>query len=131
MNPSRTAAIERLATVVCDQELGHPTRVAVDGTTASGKSTIARELTTAVKRAGRSAVHLSMDGYHHPRDHRWRKGPLSAEGYYEDAYDFQAFVTNVLVPLGPDGNGRFTARIIDLVTDESIDEPPVLAPADA
>ena len=131
VNPSRTESIERLATVVCNYQLGHPTRVAVDGTTASGKSTVARELTAAVATMGRAAVHLSMDGYHNPRERRWRKGPLSAEGYYEDACDFQAFVTNVLLPLGPGGNGRFRARIIDLATDRAIDEAPVQAPSDA
>jgi uridine kinase len=131
MNPSRTEVIAGLATAVCNQELDHPTRVAVDGTTASGKSTLARELTAALKTKGRHVVHLSMDGYHHPREHRWMKGPLSAEGYYEDAYDFPAFVSNVLMPLGPNGDGYFKARIIDLATDQSLDEPPVLAPLDA
>jgi uridine kinase len=131
MGASRNECIERLATVICDLNLGHPTRVAVDGTTASGKSTLARELTDAVTAKGRQPIHLSMDGYHHPRQHRWRKGPLSAEGYYEDAYDFSAFVANVLGPLGPQGNLRFKERIIDLATDQAINEPAVLAPADA
>ena len=131
MNPSRNLSIERLATVVCDLQLAHPIRVAVDGTTASGKSTLARELTDAVKAKGRQAFHLSMDGYHHPRQHRWRKGALSAEGYYEDAYDFPAFVTNVLMPLGPDGDRRFKERIINLATDQAINESAVIAPADA
>jgi uridine kinase len=131
MNPPRTEAIAGLATAVCNQELDHPTRVAVDGTTASGKSTLARELTVALKTKGRPVFHLSMDGYHHPREHRWMKGPLSAEGYYKDAYDFPAFVSNVLVPLGPNGDRYFKARIIDLATDQPVDEPPVLAPLDA
>ena len=131
MNPPRTESIERLATVVCTHGLAHRTRVAVDGTTASGKSTIARELAVAVTNGGRPAIHLSMDGYHHPLAYRWKKGPLSAEGYYEDAYDFQAFVTNVLLPLGPGGDGRFRPRIIDLAADRPIDEPPVVASSDA
>lgn len=131
MNTPRTEVIARIATIVCNQKLDHPTRVAVDGTTASGKSTLARELITAVRMQERQAVHLSMDGYHHRRAHRWMKGPLSAEGYYEDAYDFPTFVTNVLMPLGPDGDGYFKARIIDLATDQPVDEPPLLAPPDA
>jgi uridine kinase len=131
MNPLRTESIEQLAKVVCNLDLGHPTRVAVDGTTASGKSTVARELAAVVASAGRPAVHLSMDGYHFPAEYRWRKGPLSAEGYYEDAYDFHAFVGNVLLPLGPDGNGHFTPRIIDLAADQPVDELPILATADA
>jgi uridine kinase len=131
MSPSRNVSIERLAAVICDLKLAHPIRVAVDGTTASGKSTLARELTDAVTTKGRQPIHLTMDGYHHPRQHRRQKGPLSAEGYYEDAYDFPAFVTNVLTPLGPQGDRQFRERIIDLATDQAINESAVLAPADA
>jgi uridine kinase len=131
LGASRTETIKRLAAVICDLKTGHPTRVAVDGTTASGKSTLARELTDAVAAKGRRVIHLSMDGYHHPRQHRWQKGPLSAEGYYVDAYDFPAFVANVLVPLGPRGDRRFRERIIDLATDQAINEPAVVAPAGA
>jgi uridine kinase len=131
MSPSRNKSIERLATVICNLTLDHPTRVAVDGTTASGKSTLARELSDVVTAKGRQAIHLSMDGYHHPRQHRRKKGPLSAEGYYEDSYDFPAFVANVLIPLGPNGDRQFRARIIDLATDRAINESAVLAPGDA
>jgi uridine kinase len=121
----------KLAAFVCLLKREHPTRVAVDGTTASGKSTIARELTEAVEAVGRPAIHLTMDGYHHPRAHRYRKGKLSAEGYYEDAYDFNAFVQKALLPLGPDGDRRFRTRIIDLPSNESVDEPPEVAPDDS
>jgi len=131
MNPPRHECIERLATVICNLQFDHPTRVAIDGTTASGKSTLAGELTDAVSAQGRRAIHLSMDGYHHPREHRRQKGTLSAEGYYEDAYDFPAFVNHVLKPLGPTGDRRYQARIIDLVTDQAINEPLTLAPVDA
>jgi uridine kinase len=131
MSPSRNLSIERLAACVCALHLAHPVRVAVDGTTASGKSTLARELTEAVAAIGRQVIHLSMDGYHYPRQHRWKRGPLSAEGYYEDAYDFEAFVKNVLTPLGPKGDRRFRERIIDLATDLAINEPAVVAPVDA
>jgi hypothetical protein len=41
------------------------------------------ELTDAVQALGRPTIHLTLDGYHHPRDHRYQKGKLSAEGYYE------------------------------------------------
>ena len=128
---TRPDTIAELAAYVCSQHRDHPTRVAVDGTTASGKSTIARELTEAVEGLGRPAIHLTMDGYHQPRDHRYRKGKLSAEGYYEDAYDFTALVRRVLVPMGPDGDRRYQTRIIDLDSDRPIDEPSQVAPADS
>ncbi|HEY3672140.1 MAG TPA: hypothetical protein VGN51_14495 [Acidimicrobiia bacterium] len=111
--------------------LGHPCRVAVDGITGSGKTTMADELaavlsagvlSAGVLSVGRADVHrLSMDGYHHPRAHRHRRGRDSDDGYYEDAYDFAAFAMQVLVPLGAtdkDGATRsYRPAIIDLATD--------------
>lgn len=109
---------------------GRPLRVAVDGITASGKTTLARELTAAVAARGRSAAHLSMDGFHNPRAVRHRQGRDSADGYYADAYDFAAFARLVLEPLGPGGDRKYRERIIDLGSDTPIDEPPVAAPDD-
>lgn len=129
--PTREHVIGRIADYLTTRQPGHPLRVAVDGITASGKTTLARALATAVAEHGRRAVHLSMDGFHHPRAHRHRQGRDSAIGYYQDAYDFPAFARSVLVPLGPGGDHRYRSRIIDLASDEKIDEPSVTAPADA
>jgi uridine kinase len=127
----RARVIASLASAVCRDAPGHPTRVAVDGVTASGKTTLAGELAAAVAVAGRPAVHLTMDGFHHPRAHRHRRGRTSARGYYEDAYDVAAFAREVLVPLGPGGSRRYRTAIRDLASDEPIDEAPVEAPEDA
>jgi uridine kinase len=109
----------------------HPMRVAVDGITAAGKTTLANELAESVAQRGRPALRLSMDGYHHPRAHRYRQGRNSADGYYEDAYNFPEFARLVLVPLGSGGSHAYRQRIIDLPTDETIEEPAILAPAGA
>jgi uridine kinase len=109
----------------------HPLRVAVDGITAAGKTTLANELAESVAQRGRPALRLSMDGYHHRRAHRYRQGRDSADGYYEDAYDFPEFARLVLTPLGPGGSRAYRQRVIDLPTDEPVDEPPILAPSDA
>jgi uridine kinase len=127
----RAAVVVELAALVCGYELGHPTRVAIDGVSAAGKSTLAGELAEAVAATGRPVVHLTMDGYHHPRAHRHRQGRLSAAGYYEDAFDVDAFAANVLAPLGPGGDRRYRERIHDLATDDRVDEPPATAAADA
>ncbi|MEV7405368.1 hypothetical protein AB0N93_33870 [Streptomyces sp. NPDC091267] len=129
--PTRDQVIDRIADHLSAQDPGHPLRVAVDGITAAGKTTLARALTSAVAGRGRPAIHLSMDGFHHPRAHRHRQGRESAVGYYQDAYDFPAFARTVLTPLGPGGDRRYRARIIDLASDQQIDEPPVTAPAAA
>ncbi len=131
MQPSRNSVLQQLASIVSHSQLDHPTRVAVDGITASGKSTLARELSRIVMKLGRPVVHLTMDGYHNPREHRYRKGRLSAAGYYEDAYDFEALARRVLLPLGPGGDRRYRERMIDLASDQPADEPAVEAPQDA
>lgn len=126
----RNQVLGRIADHLASRSPGHPLRVAVDGITASGKTTLARELTAAVAARGRPAAHLSMDGFHNPRAVRHRQGRDSADGYYADAYDFASFARLVLEPLGPGGDRRYRQRIIDLASDTPIDEPPVTAAED-
>lgn len=114
----------RLACRIAGIQLGHPTRVAVDGVTASGKSTLAREIAGAVGDLGRPVIHVSMDGFHHPRARRHRQGRASASGYYEDAYDFAALARCLLEPLGPGGDRRYRTSVIDLDTDTATTEQP-------
>lgn len=57
-----------------------------------------------------------MDGFHHPREIRYRRGSLSPEGYYRDAFDYDAVHAQLLEPLGPGGDRRYrtaTALIRD------------------
>lgn len=128
---ARAAVVQELAKLVVAWDLGHATRVAIDGVSAAGKSTLAGELAAGVAAGGRPVLQLTMDGFHHPRAHRYRQGRLSAAGYYEDAFDVTAFAEHVLVPLGPGGDGSYRARIHDLASDDPIDEPPATAPAGA
>jgi uridine kinase len=127
----RVRVLGRIADHLVARQPGHPLRVAVDGVTAAGKTTFARELAAAVTARGRTAIHLSMDGFHHPRAHRHRQGRDSSAGYYADAYDFPTFAATVLDPLGPGGDRRYRERILDLASDTAVDEPPVTAPQDA
>ncbi|CCQ14748.1 Uridine kinase [Rhodococcus sp. AW25M09] len=116
---------------VLSRDPGHPLRVAIDGVTASGKSTCARRLVDSIAVQGRPVVHVSMDGFHHRRDHRYRQGRTSAMGYYRDAYDFEALLANVLIPLGSNGSNAIRRRIIDLASDEPVDDLPEVVAADA
>lgn len=128
---ARALVIGRIADHLCEQPRDHPLRVAVDGITAAGKTTLAVELAAAIVERGRPSIHLSMDGFHHPREHRYRQGRDSALGYYQDAYDVEAFARLVLGPLGPDGDRRYRAAVLDLATDQPVVAEPLTAPADA
>lgn len=127
----RARAIREIASLVCRDDLGHPMRVGVDGVTASGKSMLAGELAQAVTGCGRRVIRMTMDGFHHHREHRYRRGRMSGEGYYDDAFNFAALAQHVLVPLGPGGTRRYRTRVIDLASDERIEEPALEAPVDA
>jgi uridine kinase len=122
------SVLEDVAGSIEALELGHPVRVGVDGITAAGKTTFANALGDRVAATSRPVIRLSMDGYHHPRAYRHRQGRESADGYYEDAYDFDAFATNVLEPLGANRTRMYRPAIIDLAADTTIDTAPIAAP---
>ncbi|HEV7734676.1 MAG TPA: hypothetical protein VGR62_21060 [Candidatus Binatia bacterium] len=102
-------------------------RVAVTGITASGKSTLAAALVQRLRDLGRVCIHLAVDGFHHPRAIRYRRGRESAEGYYRDAYDYGQLLSRVLRPLGPGGDGTYVDRVFDLETDAPIAVQPTTA----
>jgi len=78
-----------------------PLRVAIDGRCASGKTVLANELasTITVTRPGVEILRPSVDGFHHSRERRYRQGEYSATGYYEDAFDYQTLIDDLLLPL--------------------------------
>lgn len=127
----RTDVLGALADSLIEQQDERPLRVAIDGITASGKTTLGNELTSAIVERGRPVIRIRMDDFHHRRAHRYRQGKDSARGYYEDAYDFDTLNQRVLRPLGPDGDLLFRSRIIDLTSDTPVDEPPELAEPDS
>jgi uridine kinase len=117
----RDLLVAEVARLLLVRAVGHPLRVAVDGITCAGKSTFADELAAAVTGLGRPVARVSMDGFHHRREHRYRQGRQSGDGYYEDAYDFRRAARELLAPLGPGGSLRYRDRILDLVTDRPVD----------
>ena len=109
----------------------HPVRVALDGVDAAGKTTLADELARGVGGRGRPVIRASVDDFLRPRAERYRRGPDSPEGYYEDTFDYPALRAALLTPLGPDGDRRYRTAAFDLATDTPLDAPPREAPTDA
>jgi uridine kinase len=87
--------------------------VAVDGPDAAGKSTLADRLAEALPVP---AVRASIDGFHQPRELRYARGELSAEGYYRDSFDYPALLGGCLRPFR-DGATRVTVATYDHRTD--------------
>lgn len=72
--------------------------IAVDGVDGSGKSTFADALAITIRRLGRPVIRASVDGFHNPREVRYRLGRHSPEGYFLDSYNYDALRRSTLFP---------------------------------
>jgi uridine kinase len=124
-------AIENVAKRILELSLSHPVRVAVDGRTASGKTTFADALAAIMQPGGRRVIRASVDGFHRPSVERHRQGRMSPEGYYQDARDLEAIRHLLLDPLGPRGDRKYVRASFDLDRDEPLDGEPERATEDA
>jgi uridine kinase len=86
-------------TIVSRKPEGRALKVAIDGRCAAGKSVLANELEALISPRGFQILRPSVDGFHHPQERRYRRGEYSAQGYYEDAFDYEAVVESLLRPL--------------------------------
>ncbi|MEV0288832.1 MULTISPECIES: cytidylate kinase family protein [unclassified Kribbella] len=120
-----------LAAAVGGVANGHPTRVALDGVPAAGKTTLADELAVVLRADGREVVRATIEDFLTPRSVRYRRGEDSAEGCYHDSFDFEAMHRVLLDPLGPGGDRKVRTAVYDKLTDTARVEPMVTAPADA
>jgi uridine kinase len=102
---NRTDLIEFLVgEIVRRKKASRPLLVSIDGRCASGKTMLADEIasTIAIRDPKLEVLRPSVDGFHHPREYRYRKGESSALGYYEDAFNYAAVIECVLAPLSQD-----------------------------
>lgn len=127
----RDQLIGLLADAVGSVTVAHPTRVAVDGPPAAGKTTLADELAAVLRARGRYVIRATVDDFLFPRARRYRRGEFSAEGCYVDTHDHGSLNRVLLDPLGPGGDRRFRHTVYDHATDTVLSPPPTTAPADA
>ena len=76
-----------------------PLKVGIDGRCAAGKTMLADELGQVLGGRGFEVLRPSVDGFHHPRERRYQQGEYSAQGYYEDAYDYGSVASALQEPL--------------------------------
>ncbi|MEV6964142.1 uridylate kinase [Hamadaea sp. NPDC051192] len=128
---TRGELLGRLAEAVGSIAVAHPTRVAVDGPPAAGKTTLADELAAVLRERGRDVIRATIDDFLFPRAQRYPRGEYSAEGCYFDAHDYAALNRVLLDPLGPGGDRGFQPAVYDRTTDTVLSPPVTTAPADA
>jgi uridine kinase len=109
----------------------HPVRVAIDGSAAAGKTVLADELAISLRGRGRDVIRASVEGFLRPRIERYRRGPESARGCYEDSFDYDRLLAELLRPLGESGSRLYRTEIYDRHTDLLLDAEQMEASVDA
>lgn len=114
----RTDVVTALAEIMTSLRVAHPTRVAIDGRSASGKTTFADALAEAVRARGREVLRASIDDFHWP-GHKWRsqRDEWTPQTYFEQGYDYTSFQDLLLQPLGPGGTRRCRTALFDAYHD--------------
>jgi uridine kinase len=128
---TRDEVLGRLAEAVGSVTVAHPTRIAIDGPPAAGKTTLADELAVVLRAQGRDVIRATIDDFLFPRAQRYLRGEYSAEGCYFDTHDYDALNRVLLDPLGPGGDRRFQPAVYDRTADTVLSPPVTTAPADA
>jgi uridine kinase len=121
------AIVEAIDAVSCS----HPVRVAIDGPAAAGKTMLADELAIALRGRGREVISASIESFLRPRVERYRRGPESARGCYEDSFDYDRLLAELLRPLGESGSRLYRTEIYDRRADLLVDSEQLEASADA
>jgi uridine kinase len=91
-------------------------RVAIDGRTAAGKTSLGHEVAEGLAGRGRPVLRASLDDFKRPWSEAHRYDRISGEGYYRNAFDLDAMRSLLLEPAGPDGDGRVALCSIDPLT---------------
>ncbi|SDU04103.1 uridine kinase [Halopseudomonas salegens] len=73
-----------------------------------------------LRSSGASVIRASVDGFHHPRAVRYRRGRYSAEGFYRDSFDYARLKQALLDPLSPGGTGKFVPAVFDHPSDSPV-----------
>jgi uridine kinase len=131
-SPVRRELIDGLASRILGISPGR-LRVAVDGYTASGKTSFAHELAAAIRLQGRPTLRASFDDFKRPWREAREKGydRVSGEGYYRNAPDFDSARRLLLEPAGPRGSGTVVLCAHDPLTGVDHRHITVEAPIDA
>ncbi|GIE98780.1 cytidylate kinase family protein [Paractinoplanes rishiriensis] len=128
---TRAELLGHLAEAVGAVTATHPTRVAIDGPPAAGKTTLADELAVTLRAQGRDVIRATIDHFLFPRAQRYPRGEYSAEGCYFDTHDYDSLNRILLDPLGPNGDRSFQHAAYDHTTDTAMSPPVGTARADA
>jgi uridine kinase len=115
--------IDEIARVIMGMRSAFVTRVAIDGVDGAGKTVFGDKLGRRLEASGAKVIRASVDGFHHPRTIRYRRGRHSPEGFYQDSYDYATLQHALLDPLSPGGSGRYVTAVFDHTADSPVKLP--------
>lgn len=127
----RNNLIAQLVEIICEEHRPHPLRVAIDGVDGVGKTYLADELIDPIEKQSRTIIRASSDSFHHSSRIRYKRGKDSPEGYYHDSFNYEAIISELLKPLGPDGNRKYRRSIYDYRKEQYNQSPILIAPKDS
>ena len=128
----RNTVLTVLAARVLSVSRPHPVRVAIDGCSTAGKTTLAGELADALRRrTSRVVLQIGIDHFMRAVELRTAYPLDTPESYYLDSWDLTAICEQVLLPLGPGGSRRYLDEVhpqqrADLVIDNCDPAAPLL-----
>lgn len=115
---TRTVVLSDLAVRIAGIKLDHPVRVAIDGVDAAGKTSLAGELHGLLIEYDRPVVQASIDQFHNSEAVRYSQGRTSPLGYFEDSFNYDALIEDLLKPLGQEGNRFYRTSSFDYKLDQ-------------
>ncbi|MDP9028787.1 MAG: uridine kinase [Actinomycetota bacterium] len=129
--PERRDTLKALAEELLQHYAHGRVVVAVDGADGAGKTVFSDDLATELRGMGHTVFRASMDDFHQPRALRYAKGRESAQGFYEDSYDYPTFRRVLLGPFRMAGATGFCTEFFDLARDVPFESRWQTGPADA
>lgn len=127
----RKKIIRQICDIIQNKALPHPTRVGIDGPSAAGKTVLADEIAAILRENGHHVIRATIDGFHHPRAIRTRRGDYCPHGYYQDSFDFDAVRQWLLKPLGMAGDLNYRTAVFDFRNENDVESETLSAPPDA
>ena len=113
------AALDRAAALVPGR--GRPV-IAVDGVDGAGKTTFAEALAARLRADGRDVVRASIDGFHHPLEHRRAEG-RTAEAVWTRHFDHAALRRELIDPWRAGPPRTYRPAVHDVADDTALDLP--------
>jgi uridine kinase len=127
-SPERAGVLGRLVEMI-DALSADRLRVSVDGLSASGKTSLGDELAHGLADRGRTALRASLDDFKRPWSEAHRYDRTSGEGYYRNAFDFDAARRLLLDPSDPAADGVVALCGLDPLTQVDRSEVKSVMPA--